>query len=69
MNNFIHQKHSLGSLLQVRIYRYCKRRDKILKRSLKIKNLETTSMLIKMLTILWVKILSNPKKNKRKKRK
>lgn len=51
------------------MYQYLKRRDKILKKSLKIKSSEIISMLIKMLIILWAKMSSKLNKNKSKKRK
>lgn len=68
MNNFTQLKQLLESLLQVKIFRFFKRRDKILKKSLKIKSLEITLTLTKILTIYWVKTLIKLNKNLKNKR-
>ena len=68
MNNFIQLKQLLESLLQGKIFRFFKRRDKISKKSLKIKSLEITLTLTKILTIYWVKLLLKLNKNLKNKR-
>ena len=68
MNNFTQLKQLLESLLQVKIFRFFKRRDKILKKSLKIKSLEITLTLTKILTIYWVKTLIKLNKKSKNKR-
>ena len=68
MNNFIQLKQLLESLLQGKIFRFFKRRDKISKKSLKIKSLEITLTPTKILTIYWVKLLLKLNKNLKNKR-
>lgn len=68
MNNFTQLKRLLESLLQVKIFRFFKRRDKISRKSLKIKSLEITLTLTKILTIYWVKTLIKRNKNLKNKR-
>ena len=68
MNNFTQPRQSLESLLQVKIFRFFKRRDKILKKYSRIKSLEITLTLTKILTIYWVKTLIKRNKNLKNKR-
>lgn len=68
MNNFTQLKQLLESLLQVKIFRFFKRRDKISKKYSRIKSLETTLTLTKILTIYWVKTLIKLNKKSKNKR-